>query len=553
MPEDEVSNVDDIERVINERFYLVPLIPPSGVFAAGLGVPEVQTGLLWLAAKLVAIQRIHGADDDDLKEYLSNFLGLRELSAGNHETVIIQLAYNLLAGCERLFTGMSLAEVKEQFLANQVVSEDMAPDTAMRRTQEIYEYCQATGIGPFDHETDEDIPATPKMPYREGLALAFKRLYMGYRPEEVERELLTMGVDIDIEMLQKILLLTRAAKENQAGLRQLTAEFDDEHRRQFEVANTEAAKVIRSCDKQAPHRLLTKFVKYDEMIGKAGCFQVPIAVVTFVALLFTPLSWWMSLIVAFVLLYAMVLGRKIWEELLAMTIAGKIKALKPGTEDYADVYRLFCSAQDWPGYMDNELPKVIKRLEPVDVSLKPQEASEDTKPFHAFYYTTDESGGIKKLAMRRFQKAAFQDFVLGDGWTALDEETYWREHFIMIHSAMPRCYVAWDGRIHWIVQSSKEEDKYGVHVIEITSNKLRYKWLDYTGDDLPPRLQNLIEVPWNWQIEGVGCNREAKMSPVDMKLLTRNIGWTDELHQRMNQKFPFEEIAEQHQGCSGPR
>lgn len=166
--------------------------------------------------------------------------------------------------------------------------------------------------------------------------------------------------------------------------------------------------------------------------------------------------------------------------------------------------------------------------------------------FHGFYYTFDtQLKALVKLDLTVEQSATFKK-VLATGLKPLSEEKYWRSFGRFMTTQAPQGYIAWNGKTYWIVllPGVNDNHKYvkgtqGLHVIEFSKDQMQYMWLE-CKDDLPDDINSLVYTPWDWHLDGDHREKQKPLTDAQKKVLGENIDWTDELHKRMNKKFPSE-------------
>ena len=175
-------------------------------------------------------------------------------------------------------------------------------------------------------------------------------------------------------------------------------------------------------------------------------------------------------------------------------------------------------------------------------------AGEGAAPvFHGFFYTEDpESGALVKLPLRKEDEATFKKLISGT-FKEITEEKYWRSfgRFMMTHA--PKGYLAWQDKTYWVVALPKVgddhkyvKDTHGIHVIEFSPGKMRHLWAEIKkSGDIDP-LTEFVQVPWDWELDGEGKDRQKKITPAEKKILKKNLDWTNDVHDRMNKKFPAE-------------
>jgi hypothetical protein len=213
--------------------------------------------------------------------------------------------------------------------------------------------------------------------------------------------------------------------------------------------------------------------------------------------------------------------------------------------------------------------------------------------FHGFYYTNDRehAGRIVALPLSskqdRVLTAMLDQFPVAD----MDGETYWSSCYRFLMYDAPQGYVAWNDRSYWLVALPRvgEDGRFdrsgnGLHVWEFTHKQIRHAWVEglkfleppvepgesrlqfedsgmmraieamrvfgrtddnVTVDDaddvieitLPDALSELVVTPWYWQQRGLGCDRQRPLEPPELSKLKHNVGWTDQLHQDMAERY----------------
>jgi hypothetical protein len=558
MPQSLPKPIQTLEQIDRERFELFSLAPLSGIAPMALGDPDLRGEALALFAKWVAIQRMHGAKDSDLTEFALNYIGLGGKAGqavvsktGELAEAVIAIARNMLVACERLQAGHSVPEVQEMCKTKGKLTPDVVAPF-MLRAQELVQYSRDTGIGPFDFERRraKSADAGAGVPCKEAWMLAFERLAMGHSDDVVEDALAQTETDLDVKRFRELWELVRRSTGKEAqimGMVQSSSE-DAEERKEREEMFTASFEALQRCREHPAFRLYESFERSTNLNAKLGCISLPIGLVVFIGLLFTPLAWWASLLLTIGLVAAIVIGRTIWAGVdVSRTISGILKTCPAGSSQYVDAYRLFSKAQEWDSCATAELKQIVSKLPAVDTAVGSADGKKEQRPaFHGFFYSNDKDGNPIRLDMSALQQQAFQKVAEGNGWQHLDEVTYWKRCYPVGPSAVGQGYLAWNGRSYWVFYTTrldggkKEEGvPYGVHLVEFTKDKMRYKWIETGGlGAFSGALRNLLEVICNWNIHEVGSSRAKRLSPGDVAILQKNIDWTYELHERMGAQFP---------------
>lgn len=548
------QTIQILEQVDRERFEMHAFMPLSAAAPMALGDPGSRGEALALFAKWVAIQRMHGAPESDLMEFALNYIGLggktgQEVSDKSGELAqgIIAIAQNMLVCCEHLQKGQSVAEVQKMGETKGKLTPDVLVPV-VRRAQELVQYSRETGIGPFDyeHRRAQSAGAGAQAATPESWTLVFQRVGMGYSDEEIEDAVARTGMDVTVKWVVEFWDMIRHCQGREAmilsAIREATEDADE--RKQREIMFEGGKEALRKCQEHPAYSLLESFEASQRLNGKLGCLQIPIGLVVFSFLLFTALSWWVSLLLAFALTTAMVIGRGMWDKRdISRTAAGILKACPQGTPQYVEAYRLFSKAQERDG-ANEELKQVVAKLPAVDTTAGSAAKASAGPPFHGFFYSNDKEGNPVRLEMSPLQQQAFSRIAEGDGWRNLDEVTYWKACYRFVLSAVGQGYIAWKGRSYWLFYTAKLNPKekdapYGVHLVEFTKNRMRYRWIEtgklgaFTG-----ALRNLLEVLCNWGRHNVGVSRAKRLAPADLAILKNNIDWTGEMHERMGAQYP---------------
>jgi hypothetical protein len=173
----------------------------------------------------------------------------------------------------------------------------------------------------------------------------------------------------------------------------------------------------------------------------------------------------------------------------------------------------------------------------------------------AYFYSEDaESGKMVKLLLTKPEQSTFEKLIAGK-FDHLSEDKYWHSYvrFPMTHA--PKGYLVWENKTYWLTLLPKVGDDHqyidgthGVHVIEITKNKMRHRWHKIDANDQEPDENDdpygLVYVAWDWVLDGEGKNQQKTMSDNECKVVKDNIAWTGSLHERLQKKYPRDDEDE---------
>ena len=540
-----------LDNVHHERHEKFSFVPVSTVFPMMMGSDQMMEGMCF-AAKLVAQERAQGHDLQWLRGFLAHYLGLdpeREEGFAKVQNMLIKTADQMLGCVQDMLRGKEASEIVADLIkAGSVDEQDR--DTWQTRLSELAAYCELTGIDPLAYKEQaklnkEDTPE--ELSGRDAVRLLFERLSMGYSKEEVAAELVAHGHEVPIEMFEAILSMVRASGLTEAQIYAMVSqEMGGDEGDALKMAIEDAIRANVKAQRHQVWRSIKAFQGINYLQARMGCLQIPLALVLFGGLFFTPLPKWLSALICVVVVAGSIIVRQIMIGSATRKMVKDILRTTPAeSSKYVDAYRLVCRAEQFEEYREGFLNGVIKRLPEVDITLKLPVVP--TTPLNGCFYTSNEKGMVK-LPLTEIQKETFG--VLDEApWEDLDHELYWKSFYRIVMSALNQGYVAWNNASYWMFSFPQIGDNFlplegtkGMHFIEFSPNRLRHFWLDGNENDgLYERFKSLLDTCVYWGA-GVGLNRTVRMTEKEAEVVHSNVCWTDELHQSLGAQYPLDSL-----------
>ncbi len=155
-----------------------------------------------------------------------------------------------------------------------------------------------------------------------------------------------------------------------------------------------------------------------------------------------------------------------------------------------------------------------------------------SKPF----YFADIEDGLTKLVVPDNVLELLENELL-PRLEPIEPEAYWKKYALGMLQHAPKGYILYDDSVIWV------QDDGDLRVVEFRAKGIRAfaikSPIHSENNDADDSYYDLVYMPWDWLLEEDGKGEMCSKS--ERKSIRNAIGWTNELHEKLEKLLPMSE------------